>query len=494
MLLLIALATLAPAARADDRAWTQRALALQYDLASDVGLRNVPWVYTHNSFNSKAEMGTTLSDSDPNQELSLVDQLNEGVRHLEIDVHLFPSPTDPRVGASGPVVCHATGPAAGCSVEKPLVVVLREVRGWMRAHPTQVVMIYLESHLDTAAGYEAGAAEVREALGGTVYSPPSRGARCDPIPLSLTRAGILKSGKQVLLIGPCGLGSGWPGQVFDESRRLTGSSNAGLRPFPDCGPDFTRKQYDAFPIRYYEDGTQLGTVSGSGGDPIQAPTARRMIRCGVDIIGFDHLSRGDPRLSALVWSWAPGEPGRFGSCALQRPDGRFESHSCKTRLRVACRTDGGRWKVPKGFVRARAEPRLCARRRYRNAVPRTGYEGQLLAQAAARAGAGSVWVGYRRRGSGWTRVEKRGCGPSLRRARHRWPVRHGVARFVVRLRFACTRERLRRGLIVGGGHGLRARTSHRVHVRVGRHRRSLKVRFRYKGKRHAVRVLLRHRR
>ena len=73
-------------ARAESRAaWTQRALALQYSLASDVPLRNAPWVYTHNSFNSKAEMGPTLSDTDQNQQISITDQLDHGVRHLEID-------------------------------------------------------------------------------------------------------------------------------------------------------------------------------------------------------------------------------------------------------------------------------------------------------------------------------------------------------------------------------------------------------------------------
>ena len=84
--LLAALATLAAVlalgsgiARAADPAWTQRALALQYELGGDLGFRDAPWVGTHNSFNSTAEMGPTLSAQDSNQRITLVEQ---GMRSL----------------------------------------------------------------------------------------------------------------------------------------------------------------------------------------------------------------------------------------------------------------------------------------------------------------------------------------------------------------------------------------------------------------------------
>ena len=169
----------APAASADERDWARQALGLQYELASDVEFRNAPWVYTHNSYNSNAEMGTTLSTRDPNQSIAILDQLEEGVRSLEIDTHLFTSPQDPRVGARGPVVCHARGEDqghAGCTTEKPLVVVLREVRDWLNRNPGQVLLLYLESHLESPEGYAAGAASIEEALGGRVYRPAGRGS------------------------------------------------------------------------------------------------------------------------------------------------------------------------------------------------------------------------------------------------------------------------------------------------------------------------------
>ena len=490
---MLAAAAPAAAAAAGDPDSTRRALALQYELAGDVPLRNAPWVYTHNSFNSVAEMGPTLSDQDPNQQITIVDQLDEGVRHLEIDTHLFASPSDPRVGPQGPVVCHATDPAVGCTAEKPLVVVLRQIRGWLDRHRDQVLLLYLESHLQSEAGYDAGAASIEEALGGRVYRPPSEGAKCDGMPLELTREQVLAAGRQVLAIGPCGEGTRWPSYVFDEEARQTGSDNAPFADFPGCGPDYTRAEYDAAPIRYYEDGTQLTKTAGGGAtDPITAPIAARMIRCGVDLIGFDHLLHGDARLESLVWSWAPGQPRGAGNCSVQRADGRWESRPCSEHHRVACRTDAGGWVVPPGRAKARSAARRCSTPGLANAVPRTGFEGQLLRVAATGAGARNVWLGQRRRATGWELAETRGCGPALRQARRRWPVRRGVAAFRVRLRFACTRQRLVRRLTVRGAAGrVRSRTGRLVRVPVRPGTRRLRVSFAYRGERRAVTVLLR---
>ena len=487
----------APAANADDRDWARKALGLQYELASDVELRNAPWVYTHNSYNSVAEMGSTLSTRDPNHVITILAQLDEGVRSLEIDSHLFNSPQDPRVGTRGPIVCHARGEEqghAGCTTEKPLVLVLREVRGWLDRHPTQVLLLYLESHLESPEGYAAGADSIEETIGGLVYRPRSRGLRCEKLPLKLTRDQVRAARKQVVIMGPCGEGNRWQGHVFDEEPRKTGSDNSTFRDFPNCGPDFTRKQYDAQVIRYYEDGTQLSRAVRGRTDPIGPAVAAKMTRCGVDLIGFDFLVGGDPRLSALVWSWAPGEPAARGGCSVQRSDGRWEARSCAERHRVACRDAAGDWFVALPRVIARAAPRACASAKVANGVPRTGFEGRQLRSAMTRGRAATAWLGQRRRGAGWARFERRGCGPSITRPRKRRRVRGGVAELVVRLRFACTGERLRgrRRIAVSGGLRLvRSRTGRLTRVPVAPGTRKLRIRFRYAGKRRTAAVLLR---
>src|SRR3954451_23330382 len=259
-----------------DQTWTHRALAFQYALGDDVPLRGAPWVGTHNSFNSIAEMGNTLSDTDANQQLSIPDQLAIDVRSIELDVHSF---------AGRQVVCHARGgdqAHAGCTLERQFASVLAELGGWLRAHPDQVILLYLEDTLDTAADHDAAAATLRAQLGSLVFAPSGGG--CQKLPLSTTRDDVRSAGAQVIVVSACGQGAGWPTQVFDWSDHVE-SRPVGYRDFPDCGPDYPRATYDAQLVRYYEDSTWLTEGASYVGqasvdDGISPQTAAAMMRCG----------------------------------------------------------------------------------------------------------------------------------------------------------------------------------------------------------------------
>src|SRR3954470_16226838 len=334
-----------------DQTWTHRALAFQYALAGDVGLRDAPWVGTHNSFNSIAEMGNTLSDTDANQQLSLLDQLAIDVRSLELDLHSF---------AGRQVVCHARGADqghAGCSIERAVGPVVAEIGGWLRAHRDQVLLLYLEDHLDGAADHDAATAALRAGLGDVIYQPSGPG--CTKLPLTLSRSAALAAGKQVIIVSDCGEGAAWQGIAFDWSQHVESGSPGGFRDFPDCGPDYTRSVYDTNLVRYFEDSTWLSEgvsfASGEGDDPgITPATAAAMARCGVDLLGLDQLLPGDGRLDALVWSWARDEPrAGAGDCTVQRPDGRWEARSCDERHPATCSDGAGGWLVTLKSARAR---------------------------------------------------------------------------------------------------------------------------------------------
>jgi hypothetical protein len=388
--------------------WIHRAMGLQYALANDVGFRDAPWVGTHNSFNSIAEMGPTLSDMDSNQQLSLTDQLRIDMRSLELDVHWFPSVHE---GAQrAPVVCHAQpDPHAGCSIERPLEPVLDEIAAWLRDHPGQVLLLYLEDHLDDEAGYDAGAAAVRSALGDLLYAPAAgRTASCTEIPLTLSRKDVLAAGRQVVIVSDCGAGTAWRGVAFgwsghEETRPI------GYRDFPDCGPDYPRATYDAKLVRYFEDSTWLTTTVAAAGqgevdDGITPETAAAMARCGVDLIGLDQVLPDDGRLESLVWSWAPNEPAAGSDCAMARADGRWETRACDESHRVACRAADGSWTVPVAAVAQALAATACADLGLTFSVPRTGYENALLREAA---GGSEVWLGYGRSGDGWAAADQR---------------------------------------------------------------------------------------
>ena len=395
-----------PAPAAAGSEWVQQALALQYELANDVGMRNAPWVGTHNSFNSVAEMGPTLSTQDSNQQITLVDQLQQGIRSIELDLHWIPSLQG---GGLAPVVCHGTDQHVGCTTEKPLGPVLDEVAAWLRVaeNRDQAILLYLEDDLN--AGQEAydSAAEIINAKIGDLVYRPSPGAGCGTLPLSLTREQVLAAGAQVLIVTDCGIGPAWQGTVFDWSAREE-SRPFGYTEFPECGPDFSRETYDSTLVRYFEDSTQVTANTGEKDDGITPETAAQMARCGVDLFGLDQLAPEDPRLAALVWSWAPGEP-EGGSCAVQRvtaddPFGHWLAEGCAVRRRPACRASDGGWVIPERRVRPKKGKTAKARCRKRDAsfsVPRTGFEAQLLRLAMQSAGANEVLLGYREKQGRW---------------------------------------------------------------------------------------------
>jgi hypothetical protein len=390
-----ALLGLSPSAFAGAEAdWARASLADQYELGSTLPLRNAPWVGTHNSFNSRAEMGPTLSTQDSNQQIDMIAQLDQGVRSLELDIHWFPSVR----GGFAPVVCHAAELHVGCSLEKPLSRVLRSIDEWLVENPGQVLLLYLEDHLDNEAGYDAAARDVEATLGPKLFRPGGGGsaAGCVPLPLDATRASMRESGAQVIVVSSCGMGTQWPTVAFDWSASHEETRPRGYRDFPDCGPDFTRADYDGKLIRYFEDSTQLTTGASTVGaasrdDGIGVATAAAMARCGVDLIGLDQVAVDDPRFAALVWSWAPGEPRRRPGCVAQYA-GRWYSLRCSRRLRVACRLDDGRWRVPSKLATHVQAPSVCKRARGTWAVPRTGFEAQALRVAMERVRAPRAWL------------------------------------------------------------------------------------------------------
>jgi hypothetical protein len=385
--------------------WVDRALGLQYRLAGDVPMRNAPWIGTHNSYNSVAEMGHTTDTSDPNQQLSVVEQLNRDVRAIELDVHWT---TAASTGQLAPVVCHALPNHFPCTTEKTLGPVLEEIAGWLheRANSDQVLFLYLEDHLDNETGYDTAAATIAEKLGGLVYAPGPLGG-CRKLPLGLTRDQILAAGKRVIIVGSssCGVGSAWPSMVFNWDEHLETSITT-FSDFPTCGSDYTRAQYESTQVRYYEDGRR----SQDGAPRITPAVAAEMARCGVDLLGLDQLEPNDPRLRALVWSWAKGQP-RRGRCAVQTSRRgslatRWRTLPCGKSRRPACRR-GKTWLLGRRAVpekRGRAE---CRSRRAQFAVPRTGYEAQLLRQRMRGARVGQVWLGYLKRKGGWAALDRR---------------------------------------------------------------------------------------
>lgn len=372
-----------------ERSPLARTLAFQSRLGDVLGLRDATFAGTHNSFNATAE-APTVSHTDSNQQLDLTDQLRLGMRSLELDVHWLPSPRTG--GAFAPVLCHGTGPV-GCSTERLLADRMPEITSWLEDNPRAVILLYLEDQIDDAAGYEASAKVVRDALGDRLYTPATPG--CTNLPLELTRNQVRAAGRQVVVVGDCGTGAwqgvshAWPGSVRFEA------GPEGYRDYPACGGE-KANEARARILRYFEDSTFVSALTGVGSTPDPGLTparVREMDRCGTNLLGFDQLVPGDPRLAALAWSWVDGPPTSGDpTCTVRRADGRWEPRSCRTRNRPSCLRADGSWFVLDQPTQRNPAGRACRRAGGLLRSPRTAFQNQLVSDAA---GAGETWIAYR---------------------------------------------------------------------------------------------------
>ena len=299
------------------------------------------------------------------------------MRALELDVHWFPSPDG---AGRAPVVCHAESRHEGCSFERPLGAVLRkEVLPWLEAHPSTVVMLYLEDHLDSpesdaerAPAHAAAVKMLLDVLGPRILRTTGRDFR------TLTRDDVRRAGAQVILVGNQYPGD-WNRLVFDW--RAGGYE-------VEYGPgEFTRgcasAPFGTRFVRFYEDSTFLSSAVDptSPAPDMTADVTRGLVACGTNLFGFDQLVPSDDRLPALVWSWAPGQTAGEG-CAIQRPsDGRWERTDCAAKRPAACRAADGTWRVGRGESFKHADHR-CDKADGEFATPRTYAENAALARAA----------------------------------------------------------------------------------------------------------------
>ncbi len=384
--------------------WVHEALTLQRALGSSLPLGDELFPATHNSFNS-ASYPPTVSGLDANQQYTMTDQLRMDVRGLEIDVHWFPSLTaDPGDGSRAPLMCHATGPHIGCSIERNLRDGLAELRAWLDAHPSEVIILYLEDHLDDATGHDRGAAIIEEVLGtgsaGDIVFRPS-GACEDGLPLDVSADDIVVAGKQVVIASACGVGAAWRALVHSQDDFWVEGGPDDFDANPPCG--FSADEYANFWTRYYEDSTWLTTMVNGSAAPMTAGHFTSMVACGVNMPSFDQLSPEDSRIASLVWSWAPEEPSTdaAGTCALHGADGHFFAQGCGVAYRAACVASDGTWSVSVGeFAWTGASAACPAGTLF--GVPRNAPQNLALNAAKAGAGVADVWVAYSVSGGGWS--------------------------------------------------------------------------------------------
>jgi hypothetical protein len=286
---------------------------------------------------------------------------------------------------------------------------LAELRKWLVANPHEFVLVYLENQLAPGGpiasqeqAHDVAAGIIKQQLGSLVYRPPAglTASSCAPMPYDKSRAAILKTGAQVMLVGNCGPGS-WNQWVFTRGPAWDESGNPTDYSASDCAADMRAREGHTSFRRFYEESPWLEAMTNAT-QVLTAQTTARMVRCGVNIVGFDQLQPFDGRLEAMVWSWAKGEPAASGGCAVQGADTRFHATGCEERHRFACVDAHLDWHVTDAAGPWRHGAKACAAKFPGSSfgVPPNGYRNQQLA-AAAGSGTGAVWLNYSRVNGTW---------------------------------------------------------------------------------------------
>ncbi|KAK9285763.1 hypothetical protein L1049_024963 [Liquidambar formosana] len=104
------------------------------------------WLTTHNSYalsGSKSATGSVIV-SPTNQEDSVTNQLNNGVRGLMLDMYDFENDI---------WLCHSTGGKCyNFTAFQPAINVLKEIQVFLEANPTEIVTIFIEDYVTSPQG------------------------------------------------------------------------------------------------------------------------------------------------------------------------------------------------------------------------------------------------------------------------------------------------------------------------------------------------------
>lgn len=366
----LSLASVAPICHAqlvDINVWKQgpeyRAMHLQREMARDMRQDQSLVLGSHNSFNSSA-YGPSIY---PFQQHSytLAQQLDLGLRSLDIDVHAIPAyPNELYVTHA---VCSGAGFTPG---ERTLYETLDEIYNWLAANPQEVVILNIEQHFPMTfpsnqhtrmQTYFEDVFGGGRALGDILIRPsevaPITTSNGDDWELRVARLCSftltdLRARGRVLIVNvggaqaPCSNQAHyWPDYLSssatqnfmfgnapsfswaqegnwhfvhakdfssDQSLRYWGSNSLGSQ-CRDFDVDFFAVGQDASDYGFLYNNTSCGEYQDYGSEP--PPVIREAVRAGVNVVRFDPLGRSvaqcgnlitmpaDELVSATIWSW-----------------------------------------------------------------------------------------------------------------------------------------------------------------------------------------------
>jgi hypothetical protein len=220
------------------------------------------------------------------------------------------------------------------------------------------------------------------------------------MPYSRSESQLSRTGARVLLVGNCGPGS-WNRWVFTRGDKWDEGGDPSTYDQADCAADRTARESHRVFRRWYEESPLLEALTDAT-QTLTPNATRRMVRCGVNLTGWDQLTPTDGRLKAFLWSWSRHGMQRAGRCAFQAANGRFRAGRCAVPRHYACVDGHLDWHVTAARGPGRDGRHVCSAEfpGSRFGVPPNGYRNWQLRHAKARP-ADTVWLRYRKSSGHW---------------------------------------------------------------------------------------------
>ncbi len=404
-------------------AWVEKVLPLQENIDLNVPLKDATFFGTHNSYNALAYANPVRYIA-PNQLLSITDQLNEGARLIELDLHWYQSWTDFKDHI---LLCHATTVGKlqhfGCShFDRRFREGLQEIRDWLNQpqNKNQVLIVYLEQHID--GHYSEAYNELNEYLGDKIYTPTMAETLENKlhhvIPLYqlpttiLTKNDVLQAGKNIIVVTK-GSFPTTPPLVFSSSEgNLEDPLDAKIddfRPYPDCGTSTTFKgdKNHLSMWRFFGDQAWFDALADGKAYPVSVKDLQQEMHCPINEPNVDMLAPRDARLLAYIWSWAQSYPLGDGQCSVFDPTKHgivnVACHVYGKKDGLACFDNANQqWQVMPGVYSTFAAANSVCKKLgldYHFAMPVNGSQMYQLSLKAN--GFDRIWLNYINNGQAW---------------------------------------------------------------------------------------------
>lgn len=400
---------------AKDRSWTGWALDEQRSrIGVDEPINAITTLGSHNA-NSNLAQGMTNTFA-LNQQFSITDQLQWGMRYLEVDPHFYKGAAR-LCHASNTFLCLQSGWADG----RLFAQLIRELANWLDANPSEVLIVKLDDHLndlDTGDHSSHILDPIQTYLGSKVYRGPSAGTMSVWPSIAQLRA----QGKKIIFISRNStIGDGtWilPPSYFPTADH---PKDANLDTCADAeGVDNASRRYHRYTL--LSEGRSMSNLADSTG-LLDAASIRKAVACGFSELTLDFVNsltvpvwgysdtNPDTRREASIWSWAAGDRGIAGPAMLRASDNRWGGRPLGEVHRFACaysiRTTAGsfavqqnrQWKITRasnswGVVNG---DDACKAEfpGWQFAFPANGYQNARLAEVLAASGSSDgVWIKY----------------------------------------------------------------------------------------------------